>query len=66
MLVFDQLRHLEMFFREENARGRRMKELYEVVQHAGNIVPRLYLMITVGSVYIKSKARFVILSSEGM
>jgi vacuolar protein sorting-associated protein 35 len=30
-------------------------ELYELVQHAGNIVPRLYLLITVGSVYIRSK-----------
>ena len=30
-------------------------ELYELVQHAGNILPRLYLLITVGSVYIKSK-----------
>lgn len=32
-----------------------MVELYELVQHAGNIIPRLYLLITVGSVYIKSK-----------
>ncbi|KAL0489745.1 vacuolar protein sorting protein VPS35 [Acrasis kona] len=55
MLVFDKMRHLEMFFSEENKRGRRMQDLYEVVQHAGNIVPRLYLLITVGSVYIKSK-----------
>ena len=27
-------------------------ELYEHVQHAGTIIPRLYLLITVGSVYI--------------
>jgi hypothetical protein len=33
----------------------RQVELYELVQHAGNIVPRLYLLITVGSVYIRSK-----------
>ena len=32
-----------------------MVELYELVQHAGNIVPRLFLLITVGSVYIRSK-----------
>lgn len=32
-----------------------MSELYELVQYAGNIVPRLYLLVTVGSVYIKSK-----------
>jgi vacuolar protein sorting-associated protein 35 len=55
MIVFDQLRHLEMYFDEERSKGRHMQDLYEVVQHAGNIVPRLYLLITVGSVYIKSK-----------
>ena len=31
-----------------------MSDLYELVQYAGNIVPRLYLLITVGVVYIKS------------
>ena len=35
--------------------GRSIIELYENVQHAGNIIPRLYLLITVASVYIKSK-----------
>jgi len=55
MLVMDELRHLEQYFYEEWKKGRRMVELYELVQHAGNIVPRLYLLTTVGSVYIKSK-----------
>jgi vacuolar protein sorting-associated protein 35 len=55
MLVFDHMRHLESFFADENKRGRKMQDLYEVVQHAGNIVPRLYLLITVGAVYIKTK-----------
>lgn len=32
-----------------------MVELYELVQHAGNIVPRLFLLISVGSVYVRSK-----------
>ena len=32
-----------------------LSKYYELVQHAGNILPRLYLLITVGSVYIKSK-----------
>ena len=31
-----------------------MSDLYELVQYAGNIVPRLYLLITVGVVYIKN------------
>jgi vacuolar protein sorting-associated protein 35 len=55
MLVFDELRHLEFYFHQEWKKGRKMVELYELVQHAGNILPRLYLISTVGSVYIKSK-----------
>eukprot|EP01013_Petalomonas_cantuscygni_P002141 TRINITY_DN12170_c0_g1_i1.p1 TRINITY_DN12170_c0_g1~~TRINITY_DN12170_c0_g1_i1.p1 ORF type:complete len:853 (+),score=245.41 TRINITY_DN12170_c0_g1_i1:157-2715(+) len=54
--VGDHLTFLEQYFTEEVQRGRRVEELYEMVQHAGNIVPRLYLLITVGSVYIKSKS----------
>uniref|UniRef100_A0A7S4UC97 Vacuolar protein sorting-associated protein 35 n=1 Tax=Guillardia theta TaxID=55529 RepID=A0A7S4UC97_GUITH len=54
-MVADEMRHLEQYFLEEWKRGRRMVELYELVQHAGNIVPRLFLLITVGSVYIRSK-----------
>ncbi|KAG4973453.1 hypothetical protein AAZX31_11G077300 [Glycine max] len=55
MRAFDQLRKLEMFFEEETRRGCSIIDLYELVQHAGNILPRLYLLCTVGSVYIKSK-----------
>lgn len=46
---------LEIFFKEETGRGCSIAELYELVQHAGNILPRLYLLCTIGSVYIKSK-----------
>ena len=53
--VCDELRYLEMFFSDENKKGRENRELYESVQHAGNVLPRLYLLFTVGSVYIKSK-----------
>lgn len=31
-----------------------MVDLYEAVQHAPQLIPRLYLLITVGSVYIQS------------
>ncbi|CAN4109823.1 unnamed protein product [Withania somnifera] len=55
MQAFDELRKLEIFFKEETNRGCSIVELYELVQHAGNILPRLYLLCTVGSVYIKSK-----------
>jgi len=53
--VCDELRHLEMFFEQEAKRGRAIHELYQLVQHAGNILPRLYLLVTVGAVYIRSK-----------
>ena len=39
----------------EEKHGKRMAELYELVQYAGNILPRLYLLVTVGSAYIKLK-----------
>ncbi|KAJ3670146.1 hypothetical protein LUZ60_010470 [Juncus effusus] len=56
MRSFDEMRKLEMFFREETSRGNcSVVDLYELVQHAGNVLPRLYLLCTVGSVYIKSK-----------
>lgn len=61
MRVTDELRELELFFEDEDAKddrqdgGHSIVELYENVQHAGNIIPRLYLLTCVASVYIKSK-----------
>ncbi|PWZ57139.1 Vacuolar protein sorting-associated protein 35B [Zea mays] len=56
MRAFDEMKKLEMFFREETRRGScSVVDMYELVQHAGNVLPRLYLLCTVGSVYIKSK-----------
>ncbi|KAL3286540.1 hypothetical protein HHI36_001045 [Cryptolaemus montrouzieri] len=54
MAVTDELRHLEVYLLEEFHKGRKVTDLYELVQYAGNIVPRLYLLITVGLVYIKT------------
>lgn len=56
MAITDELRHLELYLLEEFQRGRKVADLYELVQYAGNIVPRLYLLITVGLVYIKTNA----------
>lgn len=39
--TFDGLQHMESAFRDENQKGRSCVDLYEVVQHCGNIVPRL-------------------------
>ncbi|KAK3085900.1 hypothetical protein FSP39_010235 [Pinctada imbricata] len=54
MFISDELRHLELYLVDEFQKGRKVADLYELVQYAGNIVPRLYLLITVGVVYIKS------------
>ncbi|XP_064466793.1 vacuolar protein sorting-associated protein 35-like [Ornithodoros turicata] len=54
MAVTDELRHLEIHLLDEIQKGRKMSDLYELVQYAGNIIPRLYLLITVGMVYMKS------------
>mmetsp|Transcript_9766 Transcript_9766/g.19141 ORF Transcript_9766/g.19141 Transcript_9766/m.19141 type:complete len:766 (+) Transcript_9766:3139-5436(+) len=55
MTVFDEMRFLENFFLEEYRSGRKMSYLYEKVQYTGFILPRLYLLITVGSVYIQTR-----------
>ncbi|XP_015604558.1 vacuolar protein sorting-associated protein 35 isoform X2 [Cephus cinctus] len=54
MAITDELRHLELYLLDEFQKGRKVTDLYELVQYAGNIVPRLYLLITVGLVYIKT------------
>lgn len=54
MSVSDELRHLELYLLDEFQKGRKVTDLYELVQYAGNIIPRLYLLITVGLVYMKT------------
>ena len=39
--ISDELRHLELYLVDEYQKGRRVQDLYELVQYAGNIVPRL-------------------------
>lgn len=51
MSVFDALRHLAVHLRDSHPVNH-LADLYELVQYAGNIVPRLYLMFTVGTVYM--------------
>lgn len=53
MAVFDALRHLSIYLYDAHTTGKHhLADLYELVQYCGNIVPRLYLMITVGAVYM--------------
>ena len=42
---------------EEVNRGRRLIDLYDDVQQAEHVIPRLYLMITVGTIYIERVPR---------
>lgn len=55
MQVFQEMQHLSNFFNDKSRHNRKMIDLYESVQHAGNILPRMYLLATVGASYIKSK-----------
>ncbi|CAF2076306.1 unnamed protein product [Rotaria magnacalcarata] len=54
VVVVEELHHLELYLADEFEHGRGSHDLYEVVQYAGNIVPRLYLLITIGHVYIRA------------
>ncbi|KAK9474636.1 vacuolar protein sorting-associated protein 35 [Dipodascopsis tothii] len=51
MSVFDAMRNLSVYLKE-NHPNNHLADLYELVQYAGNILPRLYLMVTVGTVYM--------------
>ncbi|GAU98388.1 hypothetical protein RvY_09543 [Ramazzottius varieornatus] len=54
MAVCAELNQLQMFLLDEFQRGNKLSELYELVQYASNIIPRLYLLVTIGVVFIKS------------
>ena len=53
--IFDEMQYVYNFFKEEARRGRRINDLYDTVQQASNLIPRLYLMVTAGAVYIENK-----------
>lgn len=54
--VFDELNLLEMAFVEAyNKKKIKISKIYEKVQYSQELIPRLYLMITAGSVLIDSR-----------
>ena len=57
MSVVDVMLTLKNYMQEEISRGRRLIDLYDDVQQAQNVIPRLYLMITAGSIYIERVPR---------
>jgi vacuolar protein sorting-associated protein 35 len=59
MAIFDELRYLSIYISELLSSGsHKLADLYELVQYATQIVPRLYLMITVGSIYMKASSEY--------
>jgi len=57
MSICDELRHLQNYLIEEVKKNQFETDLYQVVQYAGNIIPRLYLLVTMGVVYINVKSK---------
>ncbi|EKX73866.1 Vacuolar protein sorting-associated protein family member protein [Theileria equi strain WA] len=55
MKVFNELEYLADFIGEHVKRKNVISELYESVQQATYILPRLYLLVMIGAHYIKSK-----------
>lgn len=49
MAISDELRHLELYLCDEFQKGRKVADLYELVQYAGNIVPRLWVNSAIDS-----------------
>eukprot|EP00127_Corallochytrium_limacisporum_P006804 Clim_evm19s236 gene=Clim_evmTU19s236 len=54
MSVNDELSQLQMFLTDEIQRNSKIGDLYELVQYAGYLVPRLYMLVTVGVAYMKA------------
>ena len=52
--VFDQMKKVEDFMKLEHSRGRRPEDMYESVQQCRLVIPRLYLTITAGGIYIEN------------
>ena len=55
--IFDEMQIVENFFSEEISRGRKVRDLYDSVQQAVYLIPRLYLMITAGSLVMENEPK---------
>ncbi len=55
--AFDEMQYFANFVKDEIKRGRIVKDIYESVQQAKFIIPRLYLLITVASLYMEEKPK---------
>ena len=52
--VIEELSPTKNYFIEEINRGRRVKEFFEAVQQCITVIPRLYLTIIVGNIYVEN------------
>ena len=55
--IFDEMLLVEDFFKEEINRGRKVRDLYDSVQQAKYLIPRLYLMISAGALVMENEPK---------
>ena len=55
IVIYDSLSILSQYLVENHPTRHHLADLYELVQYTGNILPRLYLMITVGVSFMQTK-----------
>ena len=53
--AFDEMQIVSNFFQEEINRGRKVRDLYDSVQQAVYLIPRLYLMIAAGALVMEKE-----------
>ena len=52
--IFDEMKKIEDFMKLEITHGRKPEDIYESVQQCQFVIPRLYLTIIAGSIYIEN------------
>ena len=57
--VFDVMLNIKNYLSEDISKGRLLIDLYDKVQQAKYVIPRIYLMITVGSIYMEKVPKSV-------
>ena len=55
--AFDEMQLVINFFQEEITRGRKVRDVYDSVQQAINLIPRMYLMIAAGSLVMENEPK---------
>ena len=55
--VYDEMQFIQNFIKNSTYSGRKPKRLYEAAQQASFLIPRLFLQIVTGVVYIETEPR---------